>query len=62
MAIAGEVEIAEPVARQDGRALGADVLRHRHRVRPSQLGPQLAQARDGLPDLAGLAERSDFEK
>ena len=61
-AVAGQIEIAEAVAAEERGRLGADVLRHRDRVRRGQIAPDIAQPGDGLPNLTGLAEPADFQR
>src|SRR5262249_10284858 len=61
-AVAREIEIAETVALDNRRSLGADVLGYRDRIGAVHLSTKLAQAGNSRADLTRLPHRSDFEE
>jgi hypothetical protein len=62
VAVPGQIEIAEAAPLQQGRALGADVRGYRDRVGFRHLPSDLGKAGHCLPDLTGLADRSDTDR
>ncbi len=60
--ISRQVEVSETVTLEQRRPLGADVLGNGDRIGSLHLRAELPQPGNGLTDLLGLTDGSDFEK